>query len=98
MTKFIILAVAAVACVSAGYQRTAYKAPVRTHYQAPAPVYYPNPAKQYYNSELILLIILIIEWYVISNHRGSIKKNMFFFLNHEYVEFFEITRCLLDFF
>ena len=68
MTKFIILAVAAVACASAGNHNSAYKAPVRTLYQAPAPAYYPTPAKQYYNSELILLIILIIECYVISNH------------------------------
>jgi hypothetical protein len=87
MTKFIILAVAAVACVSAGYQSSAYGAPVRTHYQAPAPVYYPTPAKQYYNSELILLIILRIQCYLISNHWGSIKKDMMFFLNHDYVKF-----------
>ena len=57
MTKLVLLALAAVACVSASY-----RAPVNTHYprqqshyRAPVPVYHaPKPVQQQYYSKYIL--------------------------------------------
>lgn len=51
MTKFVILAVVTVACVSATYQRPYY--PTQNQYQAPAPVYNPAPQQKYYTGEFI---------------------------------------------
>ena len=74
MTKLVLLALVAVACVSASY-----RAPVNTHYakpqhhyQAPVPVYHaPKPVQQHYYSKYIPLQQ---PYYTLHSERLASKK------------------------